>query len=202
MANPYSVLGIRPTATPEEVKAAFRKMAMRYHPDRTGGDAKAAERMAEVNAAYDRLRKAEVSAEDGPPNPTTYMRLLSEREREVLDARAEKLRKKAQMARKLHRLKSPFAKAGPGAACILLSAIHIEDEGLKLIFDGFPQTEADQLILPSLRYHGKGHVSVNAADVRVMDAPACPARASTIYVKDAATFVDAFDGVLHLHFDT
>jgi hypothetical protein len=56
--DPYAVLGIDPGATPEEITAAFRRLAKRWHPDMGGGDA-AVLRMAQVNAAYDLLRAAQ-----------------------------------------------------------------------------------------------------------------------------------------------
>jgi len=45
----YDVLGVDPTATPEDMKKARQSAAKRLHPDRDGGDAQA---MAEVNRAY------------------------------------------------------------------------------------------------------------------------------------------------------
>jgi molecular chaperone DnaJ len=44
----YKILGVDKNATPEEIKAAFRRLAMKYHPDR-GGDA---EKFKEINEAY------------------------------------------------------------------------------------------------------------------------------------------------------
>lgn len=35
MENPYNILGISPTATAEEIKKAYRSLAMRHHPDRS-----------------------------------------------------------------------------------------------------------------------------------------------------------------------
>jgi hypothetical protein len=52
--DPFSVLGVPPGASPEEVAAAYRALAKRWHPDRRGG-ADAAARMAEINVAYDVL---------------------------------------------------------------------------------------------------------------------------------------------------
>lgn len=57
MPNPYVTLGVRPTATAEDIKAAYRKRARRFHPDQSSGDANAAAKMAELNAAYDRLTR-------------------------------------------------------------------------------------------------------------------------------------------------
>lgn len=60
--DPLDVLGVTPGAAPEEVTAAYREQAKRWHPDRAGGNASAAaeaeRRMAEINAAYEALREA------------------------------------------------------------------------------------------------------------------------------------------------
>lgn len=59
MKDPYKVLGVSPTATDEEIKAAYRSLARRYHPDNYPNDPDAAkhaaERMKEINAAYDAI---------------------------------------------------------------------------------------------------------------------------------------------------
>ena len=51
----YEVLGVEKTATAEEIKKAFRKSAMKYHPDRNPGDAEAEEKFKEVGEAYEVL---------------------------------------------------------------------------------------------------------------------------------------------------
>ncbi len=48
----YKVLGVSREASPAEVKNAYRKLAMQYHPDRNPGDKKAEERFKEINEAY------------------------------------------------------------------------------------------------------------------------------------------------------
>lgn len=60
--DPHAVLGLEPGASPEEIKAAWRTLARRHHPDLTGDDPEVARRattrMAEINAAYAALTKA------------------------------------------------------------------------------------------------------------------------------------------------
>ncbi|MDD6888402.1 MAG: J domain-containing protein [bacterium] len=55
MTDPYKVLGIPSTATDDEVKQAYRRLAKRYHPDANPGDQNAERRMQEINAAYDEI---------------------------------------------------------------------------------------------------------------------------------------------------
>ncbi len=57
MRDPYEVLGVKPGASDDEIKAAYRKLAKKYHPDLNGGSATAEAMMREVNAAYDTLIK-------------------------------------------------------------------------------------------------------------------------------------------------
>jgi DnaJ domain len=53
--DPYAILGVEPGVSPEELTAAYRRLAKRWHPDLSGGDAGVL-RMAQINAAYDLLR--------------------------------------------------------------------------------------------------------------------------------------------------
>jgi DnaJ-class molecular chaperone len=55
MRDPYDVLGVQRTADAAAIKSAFRKLAKKHHPDANKGDPKAAQRFAEVNAAYEIL---------------------------------------------------------------------------------------------------------------------------------------------------
>ena len=48
----YEILGLKKGASPEEIKKAFRKLAVKYHPDKNAGDKKAEDRFKEINEAY------------------------------------------------------------------------------------------------------------------------------------------------------
>lgn len=56
MKDPYDVLGVSPGASEEEINKAYRAMAKKYHPDLNPNDPVAAEKMKEVNAAYDAIK--------------------------------------------------------------------------------------------------------------------------------------------------
>ena len=60
MNNPYEVLGVSETATDEEVKAAYRNLAKKYHPDNYTDSPLAdvaEQKMKEINEAYDMINQ-------------------------------------------------------------------------------------------------------------------------------------------------
>src|SRR5487761_1088051 len=54
----YGILGVKKTATPDEIRKAFRKLARKYHPDVNPGDKKAEEKFKEMSEANDILSDA------------------------------------------------------------------------------------------------------------------------------------------------
>ena len=83
MRDPYEILGLKRDADEAAIKAAYRKLAKRHHPDLHPGDTKAAERFQELNNANDllsdperraRFDRGEIDAEghEVPPRGAFY----------------------------------------------------------------------------------------------------------------------------------
>lgn len=80
MRNPYDVLGVAKGAGEADIKKAYRRLAKTYHPDRNKDDAKAKDRFAEANSAYEILGDAAKRAQfdrgeidaDGRPRATGF----------------------------------------------------------------------------------------------------------------------------------
>ena len=48
----YDVLGVNKSASPEDIKSAYRKLAVKYHPDKNPGDKAAEDKFKEASEAY------------------------------------------------------------------------------------------------------------------------------------------------------
>jgi len=71
--DPYKVLGVSPTASDDDIKEAYRKLARKYHPDKyTDSDLKelAEEKMKDINAAYEEIQR--MRANGGSSGSGTY----------------------------------------------------------------------------------------------------------------------------------
>ena len=75
MSDPYSVLGVKPDASDDAIKRAYRELARKYHPDNYQNNPLAdlaEEKMKEINQAYDTITKMRsVSTPIPPPVPCT-----------------------------------------------------------------------------------------------------------------------------------
>lgn len=75
MQDPYSVLGVSPSASEDEIKKAYRALAKKYHPDVNNGSEEAERKMKEVNEAYSavmKLRREGGSSAGGYDNGSSY----------------------------------------------------------------------------------------------------------------------------------
>lgn len=76
----YKVLGLDSLASWDEIKTAYRTLAMKYHPDRNPGDAQAEAKFKEIQTAYDileerkhmRTPKLDGLRSPKPKKPKTY----------------------------------------------------------------------------------------------------------------------------------
>ena len=59
----YDLLGVARGASEDEIRRAYLKLAHKYHPDKTGGDKTAEDKLKEINAAYDILKNKDKRAQ-------------------------------------------------------------------------------------------------------------------------------------------
>ena len=77
ITNPYKVLGVPDGASEQECAKAYRRLAKKYHPDLNPNDKHAAEKMAEINAAFDQIKNATAKQSSGSYGGTNRTRSRS-----------------------------------------------------------------------------------------------------------------------------
>jgi len=69
MKDYYSILGVTRDASPDDIKKAYRKMAMQYHPDKNANNPEAEAKFKEISEAYETLSDPDKKAKHDNPNP-------------------------------------------------------------------------------------------------------------------------------------
>jgi DnaJ-class molecular chaperone len=70
----YDLLGVAPSATPQEIRKAYYKLSLRWHPDKNPGDAEAEEQFKKISLAYqvlsdeERRKRYDEVGEDNEPS--------------------------------------------------------------------------------------------------------------------------------------
>ena len=104
LTDPYKVLGITHSATDAEIRAAYRRLVQRHHPDHNGGSPESARRFEEVQEAYALIRRLDRGGVTGgssrratpPPPPRSdpadpgLEQRLADLERQLAGQRAAK----------------------------------------------------------------------------------------------------------------
>ncbi len=101
MSDPYQILGVRPSATDAELRAAYRRLVQLHHPDHNGGSPESARRFEEVQEAWAQVRRlrqggtdrgARRGAASGSATDPDLNSRLAEMERELQAALAARER--------------------------------------------------------------------------------------------------------------
>ena len=71
-STPYVILGIRPTASDDEIKAKFRALVKQHHPDLNHGSVAAAETTQQINEAFDSILQQRLAAQQQQPKSPVW----------------------------------------------------------------------------------------------------------------------------------
>ena len=69
MKDYYKILGVDRNSSPEDIKKAYRNLAMKYHPDKSGGNPEAEAKFKDISEAYETLSDPQKKAAFDNPNP-------------------------------------------------------------------------------------------------------------------------------------
>ncbi len=124
-ADPYVTLGVDPSASDAELRAAYRRLVQRHHPDHNGGSPESARRFEQIQDAYARVRELRASRPQpsggsqpsgGGPATAGFDSRLADIERELSAARAARERAAAQGAKAAREREAARERARAAAA--------------------------------------------------------------------------------------
>jgi curved DNA-binding protein CbpA len=110
--DPHRVLGVPPSASPEDLHDAYRRLVKQHHPDRNGGSPEATRRFQEIQEAYEELRDRPTVARPANPSPGSVADRMETLERELREAHAARERARA-AAREAARSAEPAPEPAP-----------------------------------------------------------------------------------------
>lgn len=146
----YEILGVEKNATAEDLKKAYRKLALEYHPDRNPGDKEAEEKFKEIAEAYTVL--------SDPEKRERYDRFGNAEESGFQDFGNMSMADIQEMMRRFHGL-DPFEEmrqrqnSGNAKPPILKLKVHVSIEG---VYYGTPKKIRYKRLVPCEHCHGDG----------------------------------------------
>ena len=146
MSDPYSVLGVRPGASSEELHDAYRRLVKKHHPDRNGGSAESTRKFQEIQQAYEAVRSGRVNPPPTPPrrDHDSVETRMADIERELREVR-ERARAAASNARTAARDAVRDATAGTRRPTDEELGYYSTDDSFGAIFADLKDEVADKL---------------------------------------------------------
>jgi curved DNA-binding protein CbpA len=138
--DPYATLGISAAATDAELRSAYRRLALRHHPDHNGGSAQSAVHFAEIQEAYAHVRLLRRSADRptaGPADDALEAK-IAQMEGELRHARTERERAASHAARSQRiggRRPAPADERAPRPSPAELGYVTTDDSFSKILDD-------------------------------------------------------------------
>jgi molecular chaperone DnaJ len=112
--DPHRVLGVPPSASPEQLHDAYRRLVKQHHPDHNGGTPEATQRFQEIQEAYDELRNRPAATRPAQAAWDSVAERMETLERELREAHAARERARA-AAREAARDAEPAPTAAPAS---------------------------------------------------------------------------------------